>query len=360
MKRKIFIFHEYGNKSHYRALLWKANQDENFAVIFREFSIIKNITKSLIRLDIKLFVKQFKNIIFIFSLLFAKKTIIVGIAPFDWRLLALWPLLGKHNFYYHTSHTNWNLGYNPKKFLAKSKITQIIWSKFIRHSLGVYCATSKGSEEIKRCYQHEKVSVVNHSIPVSFVRKDFPERKKSPGDRVKVLFVGRYTASKGMRFISEIIRMLPSENFSFSFVGQGELVSEIDTICSKYINCTNYGYQKNNTLQQIYDQHDVLLLPSIKTGPWEELFGMVLIEAMSRGVVPIATNHTGPREVITNAHNGYLFSEDLYIKSCHDVLWTFYNNPEKLNDIQKRSFIQGQQYAPDHIYDKWQKYFIHP
>ena len=58
MKRKIFIFHEYGNKSHYRALLWKANQDENFAVIFREFSIIKNITKSLIRLDIKLFVKQ--------------------------------------------------------------------------------------------------------------------------------------------------------------------------------------------------------------------------------------------------------------------------------------------------------------
>ena len=314
--------------------------------------------KSLINLDSKLFLKQFKNIIFIFSLLFTKKTIIVGIAPFDWRLLALWPLLSKHDYYYHTSQTNWGLGYNPKKFLAKSKITQNVWSQFIRRSLGVYCASSKGSEEIKRCYQNKKISVVNHSIPVSFVTKDLPERQKSPGDRVKVLFVGRYTASKGVILLSEIVRMLPSEHFSFSFVGQGELESEIDTLCSKHPNCTNYGYQKNNSLQQIYDEHDVLSLPSIKTGPWEELFGMVLIEAMARGVAPIATDHTGPREVITNAYNGYLFSEDLYIKSCQDLLRMFYNHPEKLIDIQKRSFTRGQQYAPDQIYDKWQRYFI--
>ena len=36
---------------------------------------------------------------------------------------------------------------------------------------------------------------------------------------------------------------------------------------------------------------------------------MVLIEGMACGCIPLATNHTGPQEIITSGINGFLYKE---------------------------------------------------
>ena len=141
--------------------------------------------------------------------------------------------------------------------------------------------------------------------------------------------------------------------FSFGFVGEGELNIELKKFISLRKNCTYYGYLKNPRLKEVYSSYDVLLLPSIKTGPWEELFGMVLVEAMSCSVVPIATNHSGPKEIIKNNFSGYLFSEDIYVEKTKEILEELNSDKIKLNFFQKNAYTESKKYYAKEIFKKW-------
>src|SRR5699024_11513537 len=73
-----------------------------------------------------------------------------------------------------------------------------------------------------------------------------------------------------------------------------ELVNKLD-IADKVL---FLGRQKN--IRDLLSISDIKLLMSEK-----ESFGLVLLEAMSCEVVPIATNVGGIQEVIDNGYNGY-------------------------------------------------------
>jgi len=72
-------------------------------------------------------------------------------------------------------------------------------------------------------------------------------------------------------------------------VGEAGLVDQVDFL----------GHMDN--LEAIMPVADVLLLPSL-----HESFGLVALEAIACGVVPIVTNQGGAAEFITDGHNGYL------------------------------------------------------
>jgi glycosyltransferase involved in cell wall biosynthesis len=61
-------------------------------------------------------------------------------------------------------------------------------------------------------------------------------------------------------------------------------------------------WRPREELLQIYDQHDVLLFPSYFEG-----FGKVMVEAMARGLVVVATDQGGPRDVVRPGVDGWLF-----------------------------------------------------
>ena len=58
-------------------------------------------------------------------------------------------------------------------------------------------------------------------------------------------------------------------------------------------------------LEDILPVADALLLPS-----WHESFGLVALEAMACGVVPVATSRGGAGEFIVDGHNGFLREPD--------------------------------------------------
>ncbi|NJB72648.1 glycosyltransferase involved in cell wall biosynthesis [Saonia flava] len=350
---KIYIFHEYGDKGHYRALDWFANSHENLKIKYIEFSITRKLIKSFIKLDVNLFVKQFINLSFIIDSIFSRnKIIIVGIAPYDWRLIFYYPFLRKNKYYYHTSNTSWRYKY-PKKILAETDISKSSWRKFINNSNGVFCATNKTAKEISLYYNVSEISIVNHSIVSSYFLNGIATPYSKKLKTINCLFVGRLTECKGLKLIFNLIDRLSSDNFTFSFVGKGNMEEEVREYIANNKNCVFYGYIKNQDLKAIYDKADILLAPSIKTDSWEELFGMSIIESMACFTVPIATNHSGPSEIINSGFSGFLFSEKNYVQNSFEILQNFSNNISGLIEIKNNAYNESIKYSVENVFKKW-------
>jgi glycosyltransferase involved in cell wall biosynthesis len=65
---------------------------------------------------------------------------------------------------------------------------------------------------------------------------------------------------------------------------------------------TFHGKVPQDELIQYYDRSQIMLVPSL----WKEPFGLVVAEAMARGLPVIASNVGGPAEIITHGKNGLL------------------------------------------------------
>jgi glycosyltransferase involved in cell wall biosynthesis len=187
MTKKIFILHEYGSNSHYRALKYLCNI-RDVDVIYREFSITKSFIKSILKRDVKLFKKQFLNIIFLVSLIFSKnKKIILGVAPYDFRLVFLSFILKNHQLYYHTSWTSWDRSFYPKKLFVCEWLINF-WEGFIRNRfIKIFVVSEVTQNELINYLKVDKnkIVVVNHSYDdniYNYINRDFTN---------KFLYVGR-------------------------------------------------------------------------------------------------------------------------------------------------------------------------
>jgi glycosyltransferase involved in cell wall biosynthesis len=61
------------------------------------------------------------------------------------------------------------------------------------------------------------------------------------------------------------------------------------------------AWRNQSDLMRVYDEHGVLLFPSFFEG-----FGKTFLEAMSRGLVVVASNNGGMRDVIKDYQSGFL------------------------------------------------------
>ncbi len=349
--KSLYIYHESGSKSHFRALLWRQDEVKDIKLIFREFEITKKIIKSFYKFDLILLKKQFINIFFFFSLFFKKnKNIIVGITPYNWKLFLIYPLLKKNNYFFFTSRTVWGYKKYSRIFLAKTKLSKKVWTSFIENASGIFCVNKQGLEEILKYYKVKNISLVNHSIDPLYVSNTFlkPKNKK-----IKCLFVGRFTKPKGIDIILQIINQIDDQSFEFHFVGRGELEEILNKFCNKNSNSFNHGFLKGENLRNIYLGSDIILLPSQRQRVWEELFGMVLIESMSCGCLPITTDHAGPKEIIENEKCGFIFPEQNYIENTIEKLDRLINDKEYLRNLQEQAFQRGKSYAPNKVFHKW-------
>jgi glycosyltransferase involved in cell wall biosynthesis len=127
-------------------------------------------------------------------------------------------------------------------------------------------------------------------------------------ERKTVVFVGRLVENKGVKKIIHIAKK--SKDYDFLIAGEGELQYIFNDKDILNITCLGYIHSKAE-LAKIYKKSKYLLLPSIKSGNWEELFGMVIPEAMACGCIPICSDHNGPRVIL----QGTILEKYLYIEN---------------------------------------------
>ena len=109
--------------------------------------------------------------------------------------------------------------------------------------------------------------------------------------------MGRLVKKKGFDFL--IKACVEIKNLELLIAGDGDEFANLKKISDKYNNIKLLGWVNNKN--KFFNSIDVFCSSSIM-----EPFGLVIIEAMSRGIPVISTKCNGPLDIIENNKNGLL------------------------------------------------------
>jgi glycosyltransferase involved in cell wall biosynthesis len=129
-------------------------------------------------------------------------------------------------------------------------------------------------------------------------------RGSGPG---KLLFVGRLSAQKNIPMMLESMARYVQKygsNVRLSIVGEGELRAAVQAQIHRLALAgiaTLHGRLHGPALQAAYEGSDLLLLTST-----DESFGLVFIEAMTKGLPIVSVNIPAVRNVVISGVNGIL------------------------------------------------------
>ncbi|MDJ0644533.1 MAG: glycosyltransferase [Flavobacteriaceae bacterium] len=338
----VYVLHKNGAPNHYKALDYFLQQ-KGKTLKHREFSVVGNLYKSIIKLNFSLFKKQLLNLSFLITLVFSKnKKIVFGIAPFDKKLTRLLPLLRKHTIYYHSSWTCWDGSFQPKTVNGNAKVMHT-WREFLEQRVAhIFAVSSVTKEQLLENFglKENTISIVHHTLRDDFLQTEEKERD------FDCIYIGRLVPQKG---IQELLNFFANrKDKTLTIIGDGKLENLVKSYADKHLNIRFKGKINDAALlKSLLQQHRYLVLNSLKTEKWEELFGIVIIESMSQGVIPISTNHAGPRSII-NDDIGYLYNEGALEAKLTSILSESYQKEKSAATLATSKF-----YSVENISQFW-------
>lgn len=153
---------------------------------------------------------------------------------------------------------------------------------------------------------------------------------------IKVGFVGRWSEEKRPFIFLEIAKkVIPLfENVEFVMAGTGMKPN------LKIINEAGITFLGELTSEKqmikLYEDLTILLVPSDREG-----FPMIIMESMSSGVIPIATNVGGISEHLISNKNGILINENddkMVSEAFFSVLYNLLNDSERMQELSQNAY----------------------
>lgn len=203
------------------------------------------------------------------------------------------------------------------------------------------------SEDAKRYAQSIGITAPLHrsswSIDPSWLgykrKADGPPSAKyvtrTPPSIVRFLIVGALIERKGhLPFLKAWAEFSKGKNdVELIVVGNGPLRSKAETFCLNQglRNVRIAGHVPYETVKDFYLSSDVFVLPTL-----EDLFGIVVIEAMALGLPVLTTPYAGARELIKDGYSGYLFDPAVQCSTVQ-ALKKIYSQRDRLADMGKHS-----------------------
>ena len=136
------------------------------------------------------------------------------------------------------------------------------------------------------------------------------------------LFVGKVIPRKGLQFLLEacaILQQQGEQKYTLLIVGDGEQRAELEALSQKYglIDRIQWlGWLNYDRLGNYFRKADVFVFPTL-----EDVWGLVLLEAMSFGKPILSSKWAGSSELVVEGENGYIFEPQ---------------EPEKLAELMRR------------------------
>lgn len=192
----------------------------------------------------------------------------------------------------------------------------------------VFCVSNSLMLHYSNVYKHIKFSCV-HPLTI-----DFPENITINSDKpLQILYAGRYVNLKGADLLNTLFKnLLEVSKIEISIYlpenGNDEiLIKDIP----KGVNVV-YG-SSNESILERFENNDFLIFPSRSEG-----FGLVVIEGMKRGVVPIVLDQAfGPRDMIDHSINGFSLKEEEFITEAFSIILSYKNDRIILADLKNNA-----------------------
>ncbi|MCK9211634.1 MAG: glycosyltransferase family 1 protein [Ignavibacteriaceae bacterium] len=167
----------------------------------------------------------------------------------------------------------------------------------------------------------------------------------SNGEKPIVLFVSRLVWEKDLHVLAEAYKVLhPKRNdFEMIVVGDGPARKEFQAMMS---GAHFLGYQSGETLAEIFASADIFAFPSTT-----ETFGLVTLEAMASGLVPVAVNVGGAVDIIEDGKSGF-FSSAESGKDMAEKIAFLLDNPGQRKVMSKNAHARSSAFHWENIFEQ--------
>jgi glycosyltransferase involved in cell wall biosynthesis len=173
-------------------------------------------------------------------------------------------------------------------------------------------AGSTGAEQVHRDWGYRgKTSIIPQmGIPL---RNPSPFFGRRNADSFSVCFAGRLVPEKGIDCLLRAIALVRYKGIRIrcNIAGNGPDLQNLTALRDSLGIADVVDFKGRLCVEEVRDllaKSDALVLPSRKTGIWEEQFGLILIEAMSEATVTIGSRTGAIPEVIGS--DALLFGEN--------------------------------------------------
>jgi len=167
------------------------------------------------------------------------------------------------------------------------------------------------------------IPIAHNDINDNRVKREFFSKEKP----LKITYIGPIDAYKGFFLLKESLDYLLSKNISnwhLSVYGNAHENIEYDSNFYSF-----YGRYNYNELEKIFNNTDVLVIPSI----WKETFGFIGLEALSHSIPILASEFVGFNDLIEDKITGFIFEPNVegLATSLEDII----ENRELLTKINE-------------------------
>ncbi len=211
---------------------------------------------------------------------------------------------------------------------------------------GFVCNSQTTLKTIKELVKNPKPALVatpgGDALPVKSDPDSYAPRQNT---EVRLLFVGNWIPRKGLHVLLKALTSLCSYPWKLSLVGRTNLMPSYERKIRHQIAAGGlsekvhiHGAVSDEELVRLFQLADALVVPSQYEG-----FGIVYLEAMRFGVIPIGGQSGAAGEIIQSGINGFLVRPDSPA-DLSVVLSAIMIDPDLRNAIQKAARQRYEQF----------------
>jgi glycosyltransferase involved in cell wall biosynthesis len=185
----------------------------------------------------------------------------------------------------------------------------------------------------------------NYSLPKEV------EKKQLPGEKFKLLAIGRMVRQKGFDLLIQSLQELNNidKKWEMTIIGSGPEENKIKELAKRYQLESKINFVPHCiNLDTYYRNADIYVMTSRFEG-----LPLVLIEAQCFGLPCVSFDcPTGPREVITHGENGLLVELGDVKKIAQEVL-RLARSKELYESCSQSAKDTSKKYSPNEVFNKW-------
>jgi glycosyltransferase involved in cell wall biosynthesis len=186
----------------------------------------------------------------------------------------------------------------------------------------------------------DAIGIVPQGVPEGFEIEPLPMTAERG---VRMLHVAQYAFFKAPHIVaavaSAVLARQPEATFTWvcSRKHHAEVGSLFDRAIRERVSLLDWMPQ--DQLREVYDQHGLFLFPSFYEG-----FGKAFLEAMSRGLVVVASNTGGMRDLIDSGVNGFTVPVG-DIEAMVSIIDRLLSDPGALRELGRRAAETAQRHT---------------